>query len=829
MRKVDHRSVLGRQSCVSYGYDTSRAVHSFIAIAVIALVALTAILFSSSRPPTDSATPPGIPPHVGPVFDGRRGDLTVVTPRRDARTVIDGVLTEPEWATAALLTGFSQYSPTDGVAAKDSTEVLVWYSPTALHVGIRAFAAAGTVRATLADRDKIAQDDNVQLFLGTYGDSRQALVFAVNPLGIQSDGVLNETGAAVGNGFSGGAPKTRESVDLSPDYLWKSKGHVTEWGYEVEIEIPFKSLRYSTSDVQQWQLHVLRTVQATGFEESWAPAQRAGSSFLAQSGRLSGLRDLRRGLTLDVIPTITTSAVGTPNVSTSKWNYATTRPAIGGSVRWGVTSNLTVAGTANPDFSQVEADATLFSLDPRVAVFFAERRPFFLESLEQFTTPSNLIYTRRISQPVAAVKLTGKQGGFDLGVLSAIDTKTASYDGRQSPIYNVVRVQRDIGPQSRLGLVYTDKVEGDRWNRVLGLDGRWVRGALSVQAQTAASMTHADTTTSPHPLWNLSATVNRRHFYARYQTGGISTNFDAQSGFISRSGVANVQATHRYTWFGAAGAAVEQFVPEVFVAARWRYDDIVHRRNAQDLQLHFRSNTRLRGGWQVGAQALLESFGFDQALYANYAVFKPRAGGIDTLPYIGTKRLPNLDWVLSVGTPEFRRFSFNTFFIFGKDENFPEWSSADIVNVAATLNVRPSEQLRLASTVGYETYDRHSDGTRVLLRQVLRQRVEYQVTRQVFVRVIGEHSVLRQATLRDDSRTNAPVFLRSGTGTYAAATGFERARARLDFLFSYLPSPGTVFYLGYGDALASNRPVGPEQLQRARDVVFAKVSYLYRG
>ena len=814
---------------VSYRYDTPRALLTTSQPPVLALVALTAILFSAGVPPRDLVTLPSVTPHLGPVFDGRRGALTVATPRRDAPTIVDGNLIEPEWATAAMLTGFSQYSPTDGVAAKDSTEVLVWYSPTALHVGIRAFAPPGTVRATLADRDKIAQDDNIQLFLGTYGDSRQALVFSVNPLGIQSDGVLNETGAATGNGFLGGAPKTRETVDLSPDYLWKSKGHVTDFGYQVEIEIPFKSLRYGTSEIQQWQLHVLRTVQATGFEDSWAPAQRAGSSFLAQSGRLDGLRDLRRGLTLDVIPTITTSAVGSANAATSRWNYATSRPELGGSIRWGVTSNLTVAGTANPDFSQVEADATQFSLDPRVAVFFAERRPFFLESLEQFTTPSNLIYTRRISQPIAAVKLTGKQGGFDLGVLSAVDAKNASNDGRQSPIYNVLRVQRDIGPQSRLGLVYTDKTEGDRWNRVVGLDGRWVRGALSVQAQGAASMTHVDTTTSPHPLWNLSATVNRRHFYARYQTGGISTNFDAQSGFISRPGVANVQATHRYTWFGTTGAIVQQFVPEVFLAGRWRYDDIVHRRNAQDLQLHFRTNTRLRGGWQVGAQALIESFGFDQALYANYALFKPRVGGVDTIAYIGTKRLPNLDWVLSVGTPEFRRFSFNTFVILGKDENFPEWSSADIVNVSGTLNVRPSEQLRLASTVGYETYDRHSDGTRVLLRQVFRQRMEYQVTRQVFVRVIGEHSLLRQDTLRDDSRTNAPVFLRNSAGAYTAATGFERARARLDFLFSYLPSPGTVFYLGYGDALAANRPAGPEQLQRARDVVFAKVSYLYRG
>ena len=768
-----------------------------------------------------------LPPHTGPVFDGRRGALAVLTPRRDANPITDGELNEPDWAAAALLTGFSQYSPNDGVAARDSTDVLVWYSPTALHIGIRAFAAPGTVRATLADRDKISQDDNVQLFLGTYGDSRQALVFSVNPFGIQSDGVLNETGAATGGGFLGGAPKTRESADLAPDYLWKSKGHLTDWGYEVEIAIPFKSLRYGTSIEQQWQLHVMRTVQATGFEDSWAPAKRAGASFLAQSGRLNGLRDLRRGITVDVIPTVTSSSVGTP--SASAWTYSTSRPELGGSVRWGVTSNLTIAGTANPDFSQVESDATQFSLDPRVAVFFPERRPFFLESQEQFSTPNRLIYTRRVTQPIAATKLTGKQRGFDIGLLSAIDSKDASFDARHAPLFNLVRLQHDVGPQSRLGLVYTDKVDGRHWNRVLGADGRFARGVFSVQAQGAASITHADTTSSPQPLWDLNATINRRRFYARYAFNGISTNFDAQSGFVARPGVANLSATHRATFFGKRGRLVEQFVPEVFMLGRWRYDDLVRRRDAQDVQLHLRTNTRLRGGWQVGAQALIEEFGYDRALYANYAIFKPRPGGVDTLPYTGTPTLPNLDWVLSVGSPEFRRFSFNSFFIIGKDENFPEWSSANILNLQGTLNVRPSEQLRLATTWNVETYDRTSDGSRVLLRRVLRQRAEYQVNRQVFVRVIAEHSVLSQDDLRDDSRTNAPVYLRGSGGSYTRAAAFERRRARLDFLFSYLPSPGTVVYLGYGDALGADRPAGPERLQRTRDVFFLKLSYLYRA
>ena len=132
------------------------------------------------------------------------------------------------------------------MAAADSTEVLVWYSPTAIHFGIRAFEAHGAVHATLADRDRIGADDHVQILLSTFNDGRQATVFAVNPFGVQSDGALVETGSTSGNGFNNAVVR-RENADLSPDYIYQSKGRVTETGYEVEVRIPFKSLRYQSA------------------------------------------------------------------------------------------------------------------------------------------------------------------------------------------------------------------------------------------------------------------------------------------------------------------------------------------------------------------------------------------------------------------------------------------------------------------------------------------------------------------------------------------------------------------------------------------------------
>lgn len=784
---------------------------------------LLSVVAALATPPSIGRTP------LGPVFDGRKGATTVTIPRGDATTRTDGTLDETVWGTAAVLTGFSQFFPADGVPAQDSTEILVWYSATELHVGVRAFAPPGTVRATLSDRDRITQDDNIQLLLGTYGDSRQAMVFSVNPFGIQSDGVLTETGNTGGSGFGSSTARARESADLAPDYVWTSKGRVTDFGYEVEIRIPFKSLRYRAGDEQQWQLHVLRTVQSTAQEQSWAPALRASASFLAQSGRLVGLRDLRRGLTLDLTPTVTSSTIGTPGSSGDGWAYGKTANEIGGNVRWGITSNLTLSGTANPDFSQVEADATQFALDPRQALFFAERRPFFLESQEQFSTPNQLIYTRRIVQPMAAVKLTGKHSGFDVGLLSAVDSKDGSFDRAHAPVYNLLRVQRDLGKQSRLGFVYTDKQDGALWNRVAGVDGRVVRGLFSVRGQFASSFTGTGDRSFDAPLWLGEATFNGRSAFARYSVSGISPEFDAQSGFIGRPGIANASATHRYTFFGKQGALVEAFAPELYLLGRFRYDDFVNGRAAQDRQIHFRTNTRFRGGWQVGAQLLLETFGYDPALFANYAVATPDgAGGVRMDPYVGTARLPNRDWVVSFATPELKRFSFNSFVIWGQDENFPEWSSADINVWSGSLVLRPTEQLRLIGTWNREQFDRSSDGTPVLFRNVRRLRSEYQVSRQVFFRVIGEYAENRQDALRDDGRTNLPIFLRNANGTFRRAEGFGQKRLRFDYLFSYLPTPGTVAYVGYGDARRADLPQGPEDLTRVRDVFFLKFSYLYR-
>jgi uncharacterized protein DUF5916 len=763
------------------------------------------------------------------VYRGRSGELDVRIPRREAQASIDGKLAEDVWGTAALLTGFSQFSPTDGLPAADSTQVLVWYSPSAIHFGIRAFEAHGSVHATLADRDRISADDHIQILLSTFNDGRQASVFAVNPYGVQSDGALVETGLTSGNGFNNAVVK-RETADLSPDFVFESKGRLTEYGYEVEVRIPFKSIRFQSRREQVWGLNVVRLVQHSGREDSWTPAKRASASFLAQSGRLLGLSDLRRGIVLDVTPSLTSRTRGT--FRATGWQYAGGSPELGGTVRWGMTNNLTLNGTANPDFSQVESDAQEFVFDPRNELFFSEKRPFFLDGIEQFSTPNSLIYTRRIIQPVASAKITGKAFGTDLALLSAVDDPAGSASGQNHPVYNLLRIQRDVGSQSRFGMVYTDKIDGDDYNRVAGADSRLVFGGVySAQLQLAGSRTRRNGTTETAPLWSARVARSGRTLGARYSITGIAEDFRAQSGFISRPGIVNTHLVHSLTLYGKPGGLIETFTGDVTLDGTWEYRRFVNGQGIQDQKLHFNTNTRLKSGWQVGASVLVESFGYPSDVYAGYALEVPGAGGagLDTVPFTGTPTIPNLDYVLTLDTPEFSHFSGNTFFLWGHDENFFEWASANITWLDLTLDWRPTPKLRVNGLYRLQYAGRRTDGSTVSLWRSPRLKVEYQLSRPIFLRLVGEYTTDRRDALRDDTRTGAPILVFDpDANSYARSAAFGHRSFRGDFLFSYQPNPGTVLFAGYGSTLRDPTELGRASLRRAEDGFFLKLSYLFQ-
>lgn len=810
-------------------------------LAILAFAAVTSLSPSDSVPRQTGAT--------GQVYSGRERQVDVAIPRAEAGIAIDGNLNEAAWGNAALLTGFSQFAPSDGRPAADSTHVLVWYSPTAIHFGIRAYEAHGQVNANLADRDRIFSDDYVELQIGTFNDRRQAFMLAVNPLGVQGDGVVVETGNRGQGGFNG-ASNGREQADLSANFVFESKGRVTEFGYEVEIRVPFKSLRYQSKDPQDWGFHVLRTVQHSGHEDSWVPARRDAASFLGQGGTLKGLTGLRSGLVLDLIPSVTSRAQGV--IQPDGWSYDYQKPEVGMNVRWGVTNNLTLSGTANPDFSQVESDVGAVSFDPRSALFFPERRPFFLEGIEQFATPNNLVYSRRIVQPIAAAKLTGKARGTNIAVLSAVDDRVASFTGRfcggatptmscANPVYNIARLQRDLGRGSRMGMLYTDKIDGDAYNRVAEVDARIVfKRIWSARLQAAGSRTKAfvgGTTgfrTTNAPLWDTQLRGDGKKYGLTASLRGIDEDFRTQSGFISQPGVTQLRVDPRVTWFGEKGALFESTTLDVAGDITWKYSRFINGEHPRDNKLHWNLNSNLRGGWSLGTSVLFETFGYDPGLYAaqGYYLERRRPGfPVDTVPFgEGTTRLGNLDYLINVGTPQWKKFSGSLFALYGRDENFFEWAPARIWYVTVNGAWRPVDQLRVESQYQLQQFNRYADGSIVGVRHIPRLKTEYQITRATFFRLVGQYDMQRTDSLRDESRTGFPILIRT-PGGYRRAEASENNNLRVDWLFSWQPNPGTVFFAGYGSTHLAQLDVVSRthsDLEPVEAGFFVKLSYLFR-
>lgn len=769
-----------------------------------------------------------------PVFHGRNGATDVAAPRLDADVVIDGVLDEDAWSRAALLTGFSQYRPIDGVAAADSTEVLIWYSSDALYVGVRAFEPHGSVNATLADRDAIFGDDNVQLLFDTFDDRRRALVFAVNPYGVQADGVRDESRQS-SSGFFDAEAAEGGILDLRPDFVFESRGRVTDDGYRIEVRIPFKSMRFQAADRQTWGFNVVREVQHAGQTQTWTAARRGETSFLAQSGRLLDLYALDRGLVLDIQPELTRQLAGAPAgfEGAREWNYADAGTEIGVNTRWGITPNLTLSATINPDFSQVESDVAQIQFDPRQAVRFPEKRPFFLENSENFDVPGGIIHTRSIADPLGAVKLAGKIAGTEVGVLSAVDD-TALSSGGHHPVINLLRVRRDLGDVSTLGFAWTDRIDGDDYNRVGSIDGKLVLGDHTLRLQGAGSFTRTAGVDRSGPLWDARIERSGRAWGWSASIRGMDDDFLPASGFIRRSGVVYQSIVPRLSFYRQPGSLLESWSTAINFNNMWLYDRFTAGELRPDeAKLHFNNSFRFRGGWNAGAALLIESFLYPEELYDSYAIERTQGGVTDTIPFTGTPSIANYDLVLSLGTPQFQRFSGNGFVLVGRDENYPEWAPGWLLWAETEMDWRPTERLRISPRYTETRVLRPDDYSVVTLTQIPRLRVEYQVSRPIFVRLVGQYVARRQDTLHDDSRTEQPILIRNSAGGYDRALGFRDNGLRLDALFSFQPNPGTVVFAGYGTSLGRTvvalDPQSPyDDLERMSDGFFLKVSYLFR-
>lgn len=723
----------------------------------------------------------------------------------DAAVVLDGDLSEPVWQRATVLDKFWQYQPVDGRPAEERTEVRVFYAPDAIYFGIHAFdTQPDGVRATEADRDNLDSEDRVSIYLDTFNDRRRAYFFTVNAFGSQQDGVRSEGAAAPG---SFGA-----TDDKNPDFIWQSKGRRTADGYVVEIRIPFKSLRYSAGESLTWGFNVFRSVMRTNYVDTWADTRRANASSIAQFGTLTGLTGIRRGVVTEVQPVLTARWDGARD-STGAFNRGNIKADPGLNVRFGFTS-LTADVTVNPDFSQVESDAGLVTINERFALFFPERRPFFLEGIELFSTPNTLIYTRRIGDPKAGAKLTGKVGKTTIAYISAVDQTDAG-----DRLVNVTRLRRDLGANSTLGLAVTDRRGDGEHNTVAAADARIVFAKLYfAEAQVGHAWTGTPGTSERRgALWQFMVDRTGRLFGFNYRVTGIGNDFDAQNGFVPRTGYAETAINNRLSFYGGRGALVEQITMFGTLDWIWNYSDFAKREAIEGKQ-SFDYSMRLRGNWRAGAHLDRTFFTFDPANYAGYTVAGTGA------PYDPPARLSgSLLPSVSAGSPTYRWGELSANVRYGELPIFPEAAAGRELRVSGTVLLRPTTTVRVSGTATYARLMRKRDGGGEFARTMLpRLKIEYQPTRALFFRVVGEYLMQRQAALQD-ARTGAPILL---DGVPSAPT--ETNQLRLDWLASYEPTPGTVAFLGYGASLQGERAFQFRGLERSNDGFFMKVAYLMR-
>ncbi len=733
-----------------------------------------------------------------------KGSPTAEIPRLESAVKIDGNLDEPVWSRATRLTGFWQYQPVDGRLAEEQTEVRVWYAADAIYFGVIAYDRNPRgIRATVADRDNIDNEDHVVLDLDTFHDRRRAFFFGVNPLGAQTDGVRSEGSGQVSSLIPG-------STDKNPDFTWDSKGRITERGFEVEIRIPFKSLRYPGSNPQSWGFNVTRVVQRTGYTDTWTDVRRANASFLGQEGALGGLHDMHHGVTVEAQPFVTATLAGARDAVTQDFVREDLNPDAGLNLRLGF-SSYALDATMNPDFSQVESDEGQVTVNERFALFFPEKRPFFLEGIELFGSPQTLVYTRRIVNPKAGAKFTGKFGQLGVAHLTALDETGAS-----DAWFNITRLRRDFGRNSIAGVTFTNRDQTDNHNRVLAGDFRYVWGLYYTQFQYGRSWTSTRDSSVDAPIWQAEFDRTGRSWGFNYLLNGQGEGFDAQAGFVNRlrSNVVTGHAFNRFTWYGAPRALLENLTVFFGPERIWAYNQFGSEPAIEGRE-QYDATFQLRGGWELNGHADRNFVDFQDSSFADYTVGS--AGGPAYFP----EDFSGWTGQVRVATPTWRKLGAEVTYGRGRSAIFEEGTTGTGWQLRGTLDLRPTTTIRVAALATvFRLY--RLDGSEFARSTIPRLKLEYQPNRALFFRAIGEYRSERRATLIDPASGDS-LFVGGVAQPTTEFNGF-----RLDLLASYEPTPGTVAFLGYGSSLESDEEFNWSRLERTTDGFFVKLAYLIR-
>jgi Domain of unknown function (DUF5916) len=727
---------------------------------------------------------------------------TIAIPRIDiAPKLEDFVEMKPSPAfegKLASVSGLIQRVPTDGAPSTQRTDVYLGYDSKNLYAIFVAFdTEPSKIRARLSRREDIFDDDSVEIMLDTFHDHRRAYSFLVNPMGVQADALWTED-----VGF-----------DFSFDTIWESQAKLTERGYLVWMAIPFRSLRFASNDPQTWGIILNRGLPRSNEDTFWPPYSSRIQGRLNQEGAATGLSSISPGRNLQFIPygifrSFRELDLRDPNRPVFDQRHAYGR--VGLDAKSVLKDKFVLDATINPDFSQVESDEPQVTVNQRFEVLFPEKRPFFLENSNYFNTPINLVFTRRIVDPKYGLRLTGKDGPWAVGLLMADDASAGETIPRSDPnaskhaYFGIGRVSYDLGRQSNVGAIFTDREFAGSYNRVGGIDGRltlntnWVTTFQGVVSSTL----NTDGTYQAGPAAEVTAQRQGLHFTYNFDYSDRSNGFVTEPGFDPQPDIHNIVQHFQYT-FRREGSTLISWAP-IFDT----YETFDHGGN------------HLNSGFSPAMQVELKGQTYITLLYAKeMELLRPKDFAV--LP--ANNRYVRHTTEVTVNTNYYRAVSLKMDVRWGTRINYDAPTGqipflAGRTSVNTTLTVRPSRKLRVDNTyILFRLHDRMG-GVGSMNNHIIRSKLNYQFTRALSFRFIGQYNSLL---------TN-PTF-----------TSLQTAKDfNADFLVTYLLRPSTAIYVGYNtnrenllNPLAANIDGnllrGPRYINDGRNF-FVKASYLLR-
>jgi hypothetical protein len=722
----------------------------------------------------------------------------------------------PQGAAAELqrVTDFIQNQPSDGKPATERTDAYLGYDESNLYVVLVCFDSNHRVRASLTRREPSTpfdSDDYIEIVLDTFQDQRHAFLFDVNPKGVQADALWTEG----------------QGPDYSWDTLWYSRSKISQTGYVIWTAIPFHSLRFHPS--QHWGVILTRYIAHNNEYDNWPWVSARLAGKLNQEATLTGFENVSAGRNMQFIPYVesrTFHSLDTRDPAQPQFDSASFRGKAGLDGKFVFHDSLVLDATVNPDFAQVESDEPQNTVNQRFEVFFPEKRPFFLENSNFFEAPliafaqqSRMLFTRRIADPTFGVRLTGKQGPWNLGFLVTDDRSPGLIVPNNDPLYGtrayfaIARVSRDLGEQSSIGAMYTDREYQGSFNRVGGLDG-----TLHINKNWNASYRGYMSSTLD-PLTGYS--------FGQHHEGVL-----AGSGRRFAMGLQYLDITPKFV-------TETGFVPRVDQRSINQYGHFYFRPEGKHLVFHGpeENATQL---WSSHGTTLQQVASFDYVFgFQRNIILAPVVTyQSDVLRPVDFAGLPNnrqysQDGVGIVfrGSP-WRMFSWNTrIFRDGTVVVVPAAGqlpyTGDETAINQTIGIKPSQRLQIDNTYILERVVNGLAQHAVVNSNIIRSKWNYQFTREFSLRFIAQYDGLLSNPNYSNLQTTKNM--------------------NFDVLFTYFLHPGTAVYVGYNSNLENVDPalclhlpnstmcdpnggglLRSNQLTNDGRELFVKISYLFR-